>query len=98
MEKDIENLFTAIQEDHQRLDEKMDKGFREVAERFEQVDFSFKAVDDRFDVMDKRFDKVDEKLESIDDTLQVISVMAKTNEIEHRGFDRRLKKLEQAHA
>ncbi len=98
-EKDIEQFFTSIQEDHQRLEEKVDNGFQHIAERFlrvdEKIDHLEKKMDSRFEQMETKFD---EKLDRISDNVQVIAAMLQARQTEFNQLDRRVTKLEQAHA
>lgn len=98
MENNIEQFFTAIQEDHRRLDEqvnrleeKVDKGFREGRE---EMNLRFRAVDNQLEQMETKFD---DKLDRINDNVQVIAAMLQARQTEFNQLDRRVTKLEQVH-
>ncbi len=50
----------------ERVDERMDEGFKLVDRRFEQVDRQFEQVDRRLDKVDQRLDKLDTRVNRIE--------------------------------
>lgn len=82
---EFDAAMTAIKQDFDRLENKVDQGFEEVNERFEQVDKRFEQIDQRFEQVDRRFEQVLTILTSIDANMK-----------ELRGLPARVERLERA--
>ena len=63
---EFDTAMTAIKQDFDRLESKVDQGFAHADERFEQIDERFVQVDRRFEQVDRRLEQVLTILTSID--------------------------------
>ncbi|MEI3598023.1 MULTISPECIES: hypothetical protein [unclassified Oceanobacillus] len=62
----LKEILNVLHEHSKQINEKMDKRFDEVDQRFQEVDKRFDEVDQRFQEVDKRFDEVDQRFQEVD--------------------------------
>lgn len=70
----ISGLKTEMVLRFERVDERMDEGFKQVDRRFEQVDRRLEQVDRQFEQVDRRLDRVDQRLDKLDTRVDRIEV------------------------
>ena len=61
----LQEILNAFNEHSKQINEKMDKRFDEVNERFKEVDKRFDEINQRFRRMDNRFNEVNEKIDNL---------------------------------
>jgi len=67
--KDINQKLTSMENKFNKKFDEIDQKFIEVDQRFDKMDQKFIEIDQRFDVMDQKFIEIDQRFDKIEKTM-----------------------------